>query len=336
MKRRAVFAIVFGVSAAAALPGAGDDPTSGPSADVLAQATLAAPGVPNPLNEVDRAIEDLDRQERELKKELAALGHDAESAHARTIARGRAYVRLAKAGLLPVGGGFSALVDHAAKVERMKRALGRDIESERKLAERRVEIGRSLDKIKLRRAPLEVQQRALAQARDAILQQQDRALAFERAFTSSGPGAPTAVYGAGAGVGPSDPAELARGFASMKGRLPFPIPGRAELKSARRPGTDGPGIEMRAPRGTPVRAVYTGRVAFADEYASYGKTVILDHGDKHYTVSANLADFAVKVGDEVTTGTRIGGVGDMGSGPMLYFEIRVGTESVDPAEWFGI
>lgn len=122
----------------------------------------------------------------------------------------------------------------------------------------------------------------------------------------------------------------------MKGRLPFPIPGRAELRSARRPGADGPGLEMRAPRGTPVRAVYTGKVAFADEYSAYGKTVILEHGEAFYTVSANLADYAVRVGDEVSTGTRIGSVGDMGSGPMLYFEIRQGTLTVDPAEWFGI
>ena len=122
----------------------------------------------------------------------------------------------------------------------------------------------------------------------------------------------------------------------MKGRLPFPITGRSEIHSARRPGADGPGLEMRAPRGTPVRAVYPGRVAFADSYAAYGKTIIVEHGDRHYTVSANLDEIAVKAGEDVTTGARIGSVGDTGQGSMLYFEIRVGTETVDPAEWFGI
>ncbi len=78
----------------------------------------------------------------------------------------------------------------------------------------------------------------------------------------------------------------------MKGRLPFPLPGRAEIRSARRPGADGPGLEMRVPRGSPVRAVYAGRVAFADSYAAYGKTIILDHGNSYYTVSANLEDIA--------------------------------------------
>jgi septal ring factor EnvC (AmiA/AmiB activator) len=174
----------------------------------------------------------------------------------------------------------------------------------------------------------------MAQARTALLAASDRALAFQRAFESSGPAQHTAVYGAG--VGPSDPSELGTGFAAMKGRLPFPLPGRAEIRSARRSGADGPGLEMRVPRGSPVRAVYAGRVAFADTYAAYGKTVILDHGNSYYTVSANLEDVLVKAGDEVTAGTRIASVGDMGQGAMLYFEIRVGTDTVDPAEWFGI
>ena len=45
---------------------------------------------------------------------------------------------------------------------------------------------------------------------------------------------------------------------------------------------------MFAPAGSVVRAVQAGRVAFADTYAAYGRTVILDHGAGYYTVSANL------------------------------------------------
>lgn len=338
-------------SAAMALPGMGggtddpgpptraDDPSGltappEPFAEPMPPLAPVSAPAPAPATEVDRQLDELTRLERELKKELGELGRMDERARATTIARSRAYVRLARAGLLPVGGGFKELVDHATRVERLHRALGRDVELEKKLAERRIEIGKKLDAVSAKRAPLEVQQRALSQARDALLEAQDRALAFQRAFSSSGVGSHTAVYGAG--VGPLDPSEIASGFASMKGRLPFPLPGRAELKSARRPGGGGPGIEMRAPRGTPVRAVYAGRVAFADEYAAYGKTVIVDHGDSFYTVSANLSDIMVKASDEVTTGTRIGSVGDMGRGALLYFEIRRGTDTVDPAEWFGI
>jgi murein DD-endopeptidase MepM/ murein hydrolase activator NlpD len=93
---------------------------------------------------------------------------------------------------------------------------------------------------------------------------------------------------------------------------------------------------MSAPRGTPVRAVYPGRIAFADLYADYGKTIIVDHGDQHYSVSANLDEISVRVGDDVTSGTRLGSVGDTGRGPMLYFEMRVGSENVEASDWFGI
>src|SRR5262249_14415956 len=143
----------------------------------------------------------------------------------------------------------------------------------------------------------------------------------------------TAVYGAS---GPSDPTLTVDGMAALRGRLPFPLAGRSEIQRARRASSDGPGLEMRAPRGTPVRSVFAGRVAFADTYADYGRTVIIDHGRRHYTVSANLDTIDVEVGDEIAAGARLGSVGDSGNGSRLYFEIRVGKDTVNPEEWFGI
>jgi septal ring factor EnvC (AmiA/AmiB activator) len=94
---------------------------------------------------------------------------------------------------------------------------------------------------------------------------------------------------------------------------------------------------MFAPVGSVVRAVHAGRVAFADSYAAYGKTVILDHGGGYYTVSAGLGSIDVKVGDDLPFGSRIGTVGAAEEGAArLYFEIRVGTATAPPSEWFGI
>ncbi len=73
---------------------------------------------------------------------------------------------------------------------------------------------------------------------------------------------------------------------------------------------------------------------FADSYADYGSTVIIDHGARHYTVSASLAAVEVKVGDEVNAGERLGSVG--GTPSALYFEVRVGKDTVDPSEWLGL
>jgi septal ring factor EnvC (AmiA/AmiB activator) len=174
----------------------------------------------------------------------------------------------------------------------------------------------------------------MSAAQNALLSEQDRANAFTRAFAGGVGSAHTAVYGAG--VGPSDGALQTGGFASLRGRLPFPITGRSEIRSAQRAGSAGPGLEMFAPSGSVVRAVQAGRVAFADSYAAYGRTVILDHGNGYYTVSANLGSIDVKVGDDLSSGTRLGTVGSTDGPARLYFEIRAGTSTLPPSDWFGI
>jgi septal ring factor EnvC (AmiA/AmiB activator) len=246
---------------------------------------------------------------------------------------------LARAGLLPVGGGFAAFVEHAARLERLHRALARDLEQERQALQRRGALAKQLSGITARRGPLLAQQRTFAEAHTALLAARDRDQAFERAFISGTFDDHTAVYGAS----PSGLAAASSGFASLKGSLPFPLSGRSEIRSARRASSVGPGLEMRAPAGSAVRAVFPGRVAFADSYADYGRTVILDHGGGYYTVSANLGEVEVKVGEDVKGGARIATLSAAGSGPRdrsagsrLYFEVRIGQETADPAEWFGI
>jgi murein hydrolase activator len=327
---RGAAALALVAASAGALP-AGDAPAE-PSRVATSGTPVPATRAAGP-GDFERIVADLEREELTLKRQLDELAREADQAHARATARGRTYARLARAGLLPIGGGFDALVDHATRIERTRRALVRDLELEEQLIKRRLEVGKRLDELRVRRGPLEAQQKAMARAGAAVLAAEDRALAFERAFGNmSSPAGHTAIYGSD--VGPTDPSELTSGFASLKGKLTFPLPGRSEIHSARR--TDGPGLEMRAPRGTTVRAVYPGRVAFADRYADYGRTVIIDHGERYYTVSANLDEVSVHVGDDVSAGSRLGTVGDTGAGTMLYFEIRMGTEAVDPAEWFGI
>jgi murein DD-endopeptidase MepM/ murein hydrolase activator NlpD len=314
------------VASAAAL-----SPTTDPSRVQLSDPTKRDLG-----GSAERRLSELEREAQTGKLELEALSKEDAAAHARIVSRGRVYVRLAKAGLLPVGGGFDAFVEHAVHLERLRSAIGRDVALERDLSARRVALGRKLSDLETRRSTLQNELQAMRVAQTALLSEQDRADAFARAFSSSVGSAHTAVYGAG--VGPGDPASPSGGFASLKGRLPFPITGRSEIRSARRPGSEGPGLEMFAPSGSVVRAVHAGRVAFADEYAAYGRTVILDHGGGYYTVSANLGTIEVKVGDDVPFGSRIATVGgsDAGGAARLYFEIRVGTTTVSPAEWFGI
>lgn len=284
--------------------------------------------------DAERRLSELTRETQAGNAELERLGKDSDAAHARTVTRGRVYVRLARAGLLPVGGGFDALVEHAVRLERLRNAIGRDVKLEHELDARRIALGKQLVDLEARRATLASEVQAMSLAQSALLSEQDRADAFTRAFSGSVGSAHAAVYGAG--VGPSDGSAASGGFASLRGRLPFPITGRSEIRSAQRAGSEGPGLEMFAPAGSVVRAVHAGRVAFADSYAAYGRTVILDHGGGYYTVSANLGTIDVRVGDDLSFGSRLGTVGASDGVPRLYFEIRAGTSTVAPRDWFGL
>ena len=284
------------------------------------------------LAALDRKIADLDAEEQSDKQELSRLGAAVAASHIRVLVRGAAFYRMTRAGLLPVGGGFGALVTHAMHVERARRVLVADVEEETRLRSRGGELARELERTARDRVALASQRTSMDAARLAMDDERRRQAAFDHAFETSSGTDYVAVYG-GTGASPDTPSS---GFASARGRLLFPVAGRAEVRPAHREGTDGPGLEIRAPVGSAVRAVYAGRVAFADRYGPYGRIVILDHGDRYYTVSGNLDEVDVKIGQELAAGERVGTVGDDGQGAMLYFEVRHGSQTVAPGAWLGL
>lgn len=285
-------------------------------------------------NDLDRLLARAEAEEQGLKAELAEIGPKLEINRRRMVARGRAYYRLIRVGLLPAGAGFDALVDHAAHVERTRLALERDVAAEVQLTKRSAEIEARVTRLRAERAPLVVQREAMNRARLALQETDERRAAFSRAFETSVRPDAVAIYGAD--PGPLD--DGARpGFRALRGRLPFPIAGRAEVRRVNRPGAGGPGIELSAAPGTAVRSVAAGRVAFADRYEDYGLTAILDHGDHYYSIYANLATAEVKTGDTLLSGARIGLVGGSGGqGTALYFEIRRNAATIDPGPWLGL
>jgi murein DD-endopeptidase MepM/ murein hydrolase activator NlpD len=305
--------------------------TAGRAAPVAAGALPADPALA--LAAFDRKIADLDAEEQSDKEELARVGAQVALGHARVLIHGKAFYKLTRAGLLPVGGGFAALVTHAMHVERARHLIVADVEEEARLRGRAAELARELERVARDRVSYATQRTAMDAARLAVADEQRRQAAFDKAFESStGASDYVAVYGGG-GFAPDSPAS---GFAAARGRLLFPVVGRAEVRPAHREGTDGPGLEIHAPVGTVVRAVFAGRVAFADRYGPYGRIVILDHGDHYYTVSGDLDEIDVKIGQDVAAGERVGTVGDDGQGPMLYFEVRHGSQTVAPGPWLGM
>ncbi len=86
-----------------------------------------------------------------------------------------------------------------------------------------------------------------------------------------------------------------------------------------------PGIDFGAPKGSVVMPIMAGRIAEAGwDITGYGNRVIVDHGDGLTSLYAHLSKITVKIGDEVSTFTKIGEVGSTGrsTGPHLHLEVR--------------
>jgi murein hydrolase activator len=278
--------------------------------------------------QLDQAAAELDAGERKTKEAFEDARRESADVTARLIARGRAYVRMTRAGLLPLGGGFDQFLSRTMRLERWHHALERDVARQQELHKSVVALGKRLESLGRQRGPLELRRASAHDSESALNDAQERALAFERAFASPSKDGHTAIYGANVPFG--GPGTISD-FASLKGHLAFPVTGRAEIVRAKRRG-GGQGLEIRVPEGSSVQSVFGGRVAFADKYADFGRTVIVDHGNNFFTVSAGLASVRVRLGEDVTAGSTLGTVGDTG----LYFEIRRSGDTVDPAPWFGI
>ena len=103
-------------------------------------------------------------------------------------------------------------------------------------------------------------------------------------------------------------------------------------------GLHNDGINIAAPRGTPVRAAENGVVVYAgNELRGFGNMLLIRHADGFVTAYAHNESLLVARGDTVERGQIIARVGSSGNvdSPQLHFEIRVGTDAVDPREYLG-
>jgi murein DD-endopeptidase MepM/ murein hydrolase activator NlpD len=95
------------------------------------------------------------------------------------------------------------------------------------------------------------------------------------------------------------------------------------------------GIDLAAPRGTPVFATGNGVVRYSGYQAKLGNTVIIDHGNGIRTYYGHLSKIKVNKGQRVSRHDLIGLVGSSGysTGPHLHYEIRQGGRPVNPYKY---
>ncbi len=96
------------------------------------------------------------------------------------------------------------------------------------------------------------------------------------------------------------------------------------------------GVEISAPAGTPVQAIYTGEVVFSDWLRGFGLLLIVDHGNNYMSLYGNTEALLKTQGDQVESGELIAEAGNSGARKEsgIYFEIRYRGQPIDPEPWF--
>ena len=96
------------------------------------------------------------------------------------------------------------------------------------------------------------------------------------------------------------------------------------------------GVDLSAPKGTPVYATADGVVSREKGGSGYGITVIINHGYSYQSLYAHLSKKVVKPGQKVKRGELIGYVGNTGLsfGPHLHYEVIKNGVKVNPVHYF--
>ena len=100
------------------------------------------------------------------------------------------------------------------------------------------------------------------------------------------------------------------------------------------------GIDLMAPKGSPIRAAAAGTVIYAGWYFAYGNIVDIQHADGVVTRYAHMTGFApgIQAGEPVPADGIIGTVGATGRahGTHVHFEVRINGRPVNPAAYLGL
>ena len=134
----------------------------------------------------------------------------------------------------------------------------------------------------------------------------------------------------------SKPARPKSSPSPAKLRFIWPVKGPVTSWFGARKGRPHDGIDIAAPKGTPIRAAEKGKVIYSDNGISgYGNLIIIQHSGGFHTVYGHNARNRVDVDERVNKAQVIAEVGNTGrsSGYHLHFEIRKNERAVDPMDY---
>ena len=283
---------------------------------------------------IDELVPRIARQKEDLRKRLVALYQ----------LGGLSYLRV----LLTLEGDrnpMEAVSMLSYLVSRDARAVSQFKTSQEQLAARQIELAARLEQLKQVKAVVEQRRRAV----EAAYKQQQAVVARLRT-EESGAEQQLAVLEEKArrlqrlvdslsqqqrGLAP------ALDIRSVQGALDWPVEGKVFERFGRQRNpkfatfTINNGLKIEAVAGTPVRAVFAGTVLFSQWFKGYGNLIILDHGNRVFSLYGNVKASTVAVGDRIATGQPIAGVGESEetSSGHLYFEIRQDNRPEDPQTW---
>jgi len=134
----------------------------------------------------------------------------------------------------------------------------------------------------------------------------------------------------------SKPATPKAGPSPAKLSFIWPVKGPVTSWFGPRKGRPHDGIDISAPKGTPIRAAEKGKVIYSDNGISgYGNLIIIQHSGGFHTVYGHNSRNRVDVDERVNKWQVIAEVGNTGrsTGCHLHFEIRKNERAVDPMHY---
>ena len=251
--------------------------------------------------------------------------------------------------------------DQAGEIETRAQelqTLNQDLSKQKKEKESLVEENRQ-EQDKLRSEKIE-QQTLMATVRkkqtqytQQIKQKQAQADAIEKAIeklireaiakANKKAGKPSAKSGSAVTFSMTPEEEnLAKGFTSNRGKLPWPVgTGRVTRKYGRQPHPTLPniqinssGVEIETMPGEKARAIFEGEVSDIQKVKGAGRLVMIRHGN-YITTYYNLENITVKEGQKVSTKQSIGQVRTNPSTgrAVMKFLIFQNAKKLNPQQW---